>query len=578
MSHEHDNGVCQPDCMYRKLYEGSQTSLNDMSARQSASLSRVGRLRAGIVTTIRRSFPEIAEKAEREMGRRLAEVDDEVLLTFIDNLTASAIRQEERTALLALGTALQSAGYPIILTENPSKWVAAVRAGNPDRKAQPSVAPATNEQPTACRHDTSAETTTAATTRTPPARKAPTASDEVRNISTVTNGFDSRGPETGASGSSTNLDASRPLADLLADVEWPEDVIPVPAQTVISIAAGEGGDQPSFVNPSESSSHTESASLADLFGSELWSGELGDPSDTAEGWSPSPIKVTSEPVKRPSAPAAMPPPVTHNASTQTPLRPELFPSQPKTKGAKKGRAVRVTAEPAYPYASDDAPAVLDENLRQALLAASAIPRPVFTRDLVSIAGSPELVDTWEDECRATPETNPVRFIAPKQRHKLRGSLVVPDDSIRAGKHREDDWWNRCIELYRAARLYEMGVLLHRVGDELVSAKFTQHHALLRLNSTRGLVGIVVSADDRIEQGEQAREELAAAMSELMRERLTLVAVLTSAGEERELERLIATVLELSRERGWDPSFPVVAARSWEYADDRGSTSRLVIGG
>jgi hypothetical protein len=542
MNHEHENGVCRADCPYRKLYEGSQTSLNDMSARQGSSLSRVGRLRAGIVTTIRRSFPDVAEKAEREMGRRLSEVDDEVLITFIDNLTAGAVRQEERTALQALGLALQSAGYQVDLAANPSTWVAALRNG-PSTGRTAALSPRVAERE---------------------AQRVRTPANEATPLGDLFGGRPE--PTTGLQPVGVTPEVVTPELDERFDqAEWPEDVIG-PAPEI----------QPARSGPDDSNGAPASASLAELFGAELWDGPLGDPSETTGQWSPSPVKPNQHATRTPAAPAAVPPAVTH--APAPPVRPELFPSAPKQKQGRKAKAPRISAEPAYPYSDGDVVVVLDDTLRQALLAASAIPRPVFTRDLVSIAGSPELIAAWEDECRASPESTPVRFIAPKQRHKARGSLVVPDEAIRSGRGRDGDWWTRCIELYRAARLYELGVLLHRLGDEIVSAKFTQHHALLRLNSPRGLVGIIVSTDDRLESGEPGREELAAAIAELLRERLTLVAVLTSAGEERELERMIAAILELAKERAWSTSFPVVAARSWEYADDRGSTSRLVLGG
>jgi hypothetical protein len=158
-------------------------------------------------------------------------------------------------------------------------------------------------------------------------------------------------------------------------------------------------------------------------------------------------------------------------------------------------------------------------------------------------------------------------------------LIIPDDSVRSVPRRGyDDWWAQAINRYYGARLYELGVLLHRIGDELVSTRFGEHTAVLRLNSSRGLVGIVVAMNDRLEPGEPAREELASALAELFTERLTLAAVLMSAGEERDLTRLVEATLGLAGEHAWNPAFPVVAARSWEYADDRGSTARVILGG
>lgn len=516
-SHSHASGPCSADCPYKKLYEGSQVSLTDMSARQAGSLARVGRLRAGVITVLRRSYPEVAVRAEQAMGRRLADVDDEVLLSLLESVSSASVREDERAALKAIASALLEAGYVIDPQAHPSTWVSTIRRVG---LRQPG-----------------------------PATPAPTVEVVQKPLYA-----------TGDAPPQTRLERND-IGDLFAESpaahahpagsggEWPEDMIT-------------GGPR----------------ALADLFepSGSLWDGDLGEPADYDEGWSPSPVRVGPETNRHPAPPAAVPP---AHTLIEPPVRPELFPPTTPGRGGRgrKGRSSRVHAEPADPYV-ETLSAELDDSLRQALIAASAIPRPVFTRDLVAVAGAAELVDAWEDECRAQPERYPVRFIAPKQRHKLRGSLVIPDDSVRVGgRPHQEDWWTRCIELYRAARLYEMGVLLHRVGDELVSARFSAHVATLRLNSPRGLVGVVVCIDDRVETGEPARAELAAAMEELLRERLSLVVVLSSAGEERELARLIGAVGELARERGWAPSFPVIGARSWEYADDRGTTAQLVLG-
>ena len=365
------------------------------------------------------------------------------------------------------------------------------------------------------------------------------------------------------------VDEPSPAAPKDIDLGWGEPG-PVPDQEASQpiVASRAPSDGPS----NQQDTHV---GLDELFGEpkvELWQNELGDPSTGDQGWSPSPVRARTEPESRPAAPAAVPP-------LETPVRPELFPAGPKKSRAKSSarKPVRIQAEPAEGQAVA-AGIGLDDSLRMAMLAACSIPRPVFTRDLASIAGSTEIVSQWEDECRANPERG-LRFIAPKARHRARGSLVVPSEELRPRNRKgSEDWWGTCTQKYLGAKLYELGVLLHRVGDELVSTEFGEQIAVLRLNSSRGLVGIVVILDDRLEKGEPARQLLAQALEELNRERLVLVAALTTLGDERDLARVVTAISELAAERSWQPSFPIVAARSWEYADDRGSTAHLVIGG
>jgi short-subunit dehydrogenase len=78
--------------------------------------------------------------------------------------------------------------------------------------------------------------------------------------------------------------------------------------------------------------------------------------------------------------------------------------------------------------------------------------------------------------------------------------------------------------------------------------------------------------------EPARIALRESIEQLLKERLTLIAVLTSAGEAIALTNLTETVASLALSEQWSRNIPVIAARSWEFADDRGSTAHLVFGG
>jgi hypothetical protein len=266
-----------------------------------------------------------------------------------------------------------------------------------------------------------------------------------------------------------------------------------------------------------------------------------------------------------------------------PLRPELFtPTKPSKTSRRTTRTVRQRAE--RPDATlldipvDQVPVQdLPTDLRARLTDAALLPRPVFTSDLIAIAGSSDTIAAWESDLRATPASSPVRFLAAKGRHRLRGSLVVPVTRSNTEKSGRPNWWADCVERYRGARLYELGVLLHRIGDEVVSAQFEEHGALLRLNTARGIVGTVVLFES-LSTDPAASNVLETMLKQLLGERCSLVAILTTSGEAAAVTLLGEAIGRLAVTNGWRPQFPVITARSWEFADDRGSTAQLVLGG
>jgi hypothetical protein len=290
-------------------------------------------------------------------------------------------------------------------------------------------------------------------------------------------------------------------------------------------------------------------------------------------------------------PAARPsdePPLTTATSSvgpgyEQPLRPELFtPTRTPKTTRRTGRTVRQRADRPDPMLLDipveqgPEPELTDDLLKR-LADVTMLARPVFTSDLIAVAGSTELVSVWEGQLRADPANSPVRFLAAKGRHRLRGSLVVPvarNSSERAGR---PDWWADCVERYRGARLYELGVLLHRIGDEVVSSQFEEHGVLLRLNTSRGIVGVVVVFEAAVgaDPSSQIMERM---LTQLLGERCSLVAVLTTSADASAASSLGDTIGRLAVSKGWRPQFPVITARSWEFADDRGSTAQLILGG
>jgi len=221
---------------------------------------------------------------------------------------------------------------------------------------------------------------------------------------------------------------------------------------------------------------------------------------------------------------------------------------------------------------------LTAELSNKLTTSCAIARPVFIRDLVSIAGSRDLVEQWENDCRANPAKNPVRFIGAKLRHRDRGSLVIPATSLRiVNKDISKNWWWDAIESYRGAKLYELAVLLSvKVGDSLVSSKFMDNFAILRVNANTGLVAFVVIFTPKVDEPGPINKNFTDELKELGKERLTQIIVLTTIAEDKSIERVISAIDNLVSTEKWSPTCPVSVSYSWEFTDNRGSTAHLVV--
>lgn len=637
---------------YRSLFEGSQASLSDMAARQAQALARVGRLRSAIVAVLRKNFMELSAQAEASLGGRLSEVDDEILLAYLDAFTAAASRGDQRATIQALKEAVMALGVPL-RGDEPLVWVEQihqhrqhVQHAAPPRRAEPGQDDTSSVD--AAGPSEATQRPPLLTTGPAPDAGRPIATnqplpledywkwDEATPLSDLFDDFDHTAQHeahdggAGDRGHGTHIDTPQrwknELGTLAPDEErWtPSPIAPGSAPRTGPAPAPAVAPEPGEVitasapDAAERARPTTGEPVADPSspGADAASDERPATS-TDTGTEAPPKPARRQPRRKATAPSAestpsqpaenADAPATGISSTSTtdatsggeddlsslfddtspstpdapivdapivdaPMRPELFAPTP----AKRRRGTRTKANPpveALTLAEGVAPLELNDGMRRALLAAAAIPRPVFTRDLIGVAGSLAMVDAWEAECRADVSSSPVRFVAPKSRHRLRGHLVAVEPSnVRPG-----DWWYQAVQRYRAGRLYELGVLLHRVGDEIVSFTLEDQLAVFRLNTPRGLVGMIVMLDPRPVTGGASSSDLADHIENLLAERLTMIAVLTASAEPGSLENVIAHMEGLARQRQWQPTAPVIAARSWEYADDRGTSAVMVLG-
>jgi len=605
---------------YRSLFEGSQASLADMAARQAQALARVGRLRSAIVAVLRKNFMELSAQAEANLGGRLSEIDDEILLAYLDAFTAAASRGDQRATVQALKEAVIALGVPL-RGDEPLVWVEQIHQHR--QKTSPSPAPVTkaDDATTNKERDDGAGRREH---RAEPASSRPLPVDDywkwddATPLSDLFDDVDGPGivdeprrwdsdlgslapdeekwtPSPIAPGRTPSSRGASPAPAVAPEPEETIRVQPVaqPAERTIApvdeTSVGEPSDSagnatdavrqsaqtgrpkktakreprrrataPRAADETPASRETPSHDDIDL--SSLFDGADGDAADVDASFVDPAFDGGGTTPRQTSADTA------HLVAP--PMRPELFaPTSPRKK-----RTARTKATPAENLTlTEAAPALeLNDGMRRALLAAAAIPRPVFTRDLIGVAGSLAMVDAWEAECRADISNSPVRFVAPKSRHRLRGHLVA----VEPAEVRPTDWWYQAVQRYRAGRLYELGVLLHRVGDEIVSFDLEEQIATFRLNTPRGLIGMVVLLDPRPAAGSS---DVGNHLERLLAERLTMVAVLTASAEPGSLENLTSHLEQLARERNWQPTAPVIAARSWEYADDRGTSAVMVLG-
>lgn len=245
------------------------------------------------------------------------------------------------------------------------------------------------------------------------------------------------------------------------------------------------------------------------------------------------------------------------------MKPEMpaakKPARRKTRGGRaEPRSSRVAAQPPEDFGADGD----DVSVSERLLAAVAVPRPMFLTDLEALAGE-EAAERWTQEMKAAGGTAPVRFLNPKPRHKKLGPLVLPHEWLRtaATEFTRNNAWVAAINTYKGAVAYEVAVLLRRLGDQVIGYRLYGRVLQLRLNTPQGTVGMVVVAEHDPSDPE-VRKDLAAALDGLVIERHVQVVIASCYAEP--VNVLPGIVLEEAERRQWNPAMPVVACRSWDY--------------
>lgn len=582
--------LCGPDCRYRTLYEGTQSSLADLAGKQAVALNRIGRMRQGLVLLLKATAPRSFSELERHLGMRLSEVDDESLLSCAQWLLEQNRGEPD---LHELRAAMAAAGYRVQPTDGVADLVVALGRGlqyempGTNGSGAPGVtggmwAPA---QAQGVRRSLADAARQVAATQQPPSQPeaGPPASDVPQSTAAA--------PASGAT--QTGFDdvfAPSPSRRTLADAavmepsgrseedDTVDEPVPEPSALLDEISAPQPAQQtePDQVEPAPEPETPE------------WqeSPQPGPSSEMQPEPEPDPEPanaLTAEPGLSPAA-AAVNPASEPRVVRGAPVRPELFSGAARSAtlpAARRRRRSRVSAQtPATPIDVPGGTAMVaepDDEMDAKLLAAVTIPRPVFVSDLTALAGSGDAVEAWIERCRANPEV-PLRFIAPKARHRLRGSLVLPVGALQStATEFEKAWWAACMEKFRGAKLYELAVLLHAIGDKVVSWRISDDRStvMLRVNEDRGMVGVVVVLGDDLDTGGATRAQMSAMVEELLGDRLALLVTLVTA--DPIFDPVMAALAEQAVERQWQPACHVVAARSWEWATGNAAAARHILG-
>jgi hypothetical protein len=646
-----------PECRYKRLYEGAQTSLGDMAARQAETLGRLGRFRQAVVLALKGSFPAAFSQAEAALGQRMVNADDEIVIAYLDGFLASqtAIPKLDTAGIAELRAALAGAGFPVPPGDDLRAWAHAIHArGTVVAPAAPAaaptppvVAPAPAPTPPVAQPEdifTAPGAAATAATRASVLDEMFTAPDHVQ-VTTPEAQFGSPVGDVPAAldidalfGEAQPIEPSDSIDDLFA---MPTGLSQTAAGTPVTTTATSDLDDlfttdgpvdtdtsdsiddlfamPAGLSPSTAGTPvttTATSDLDDLFATTAiddLDAMFDEPTFTEHGFvgddGPEP-PAPSGPAPEDAIDALFGPVATTQATTATaapavqvitadaadndvldemfgttepvtvkrngahagsePLRPQLLLTPPTRTNRRKPPRSAKPGELDVPQTTT--PVELVDPVRDQLLAAVCVTRPVFTSDLANLVGA-EIVTAWEAECRADA-TSPVRFIPPKGRHRLRGSLVLPVEyAQQSSTEFAASAWAQTLEQYRGAKLYEAAVVLHRVAERVVAHRVNEHTLVLRLNESRGLVGVVLSFDAEISA--PARVELTNALEEMMRERLTQIAVL--ATHTNTLDRITGVLTAEAEIRRWRPLMPVTGGYAWEFADTRGAGTQLLFG-
>jgi hypothetical protein len=539
-----------------------------MAGKHATALGRIGRLRNSVIDACKNSVPAAFSKMEQKMSVRLSEADDQMISAMVEHLLRHDSGPQGADMLVAKELRQLLAWRGVILKgDNPADWL--TQLGGVNVAIEDESTRATKKSFMAAKeHRRQMEQArladVAATGATPTTWSQ--AVEDLVEIDNPQSGTEKRWPDETVppqtlSDSDTVLDFDSDSDVVFGDETFGGDTfVPDTLDGGADENAGWGdawGDNETLQDEPEREEFNKDV----VTGAEMPVGASTE-NGTSESETPKSVaSLTPAPTSEPVAarPVKMAP--------VAPVRVELFPNPNPGRPKRGRRQVRVAALPpeSFDVVGLDVSPKGDGAANAKIQALCAIPRPVFTSDLINILSDAQSVEQWQEDQRA--DGSNVRFIAPKARHKQRGSLIVP-----VGQARNDmdlqgpTWWSAVLDRYRGAKLYELGVVCHSVQDTIKSYNVDSGLPVVtfKIAHDRGVVGLVVLCDDELHEGSIGRDALRSGVEEMLGSSLEMLCVLVTG--DKSLDPACIAVSEEFSSRGWKIGCPVVGARSWEWAN------------
>jgi len=444
------NNECNDKCVYKGLYEGSQSSLNEMARSQAEALQRTGRIRNSLILTMKRFFPDAFYQAESNLGSRFTSVDDEIILTFLTHFIENISTNSN--------------------TENLENDIIT----------------------------------------------------EIKNYFLLNN----------------IIIKSNKLPDILEEI----------SQNIIKNVS----------NLEYSNSFTEPKQLTSL--GELFANSVMNNSTVIENI---PILENSLTTKSTDgfekSELSQDELNTHEDDKLLENDNKLFND---TNFNHKNKRIKAN--------SPSINISIDENKFEEMNNFANSDKPIFTNDLLFLAGDIETLNTWERTHRDNIEKSNFRFLSSKNRYKQLGSLVINKNTITS-----NSIWSNFVEKFRGAVLYELAVLFKRIYDDIIDYKIDVNYIQIYIKTPRGITKLIIILNN-IEKNSTTENNLKNLISSSQTENLSLLVILAIKIDKNIINRISETVTSYFVENSIKPNCAIVTAYSWEFADDRGTSAKLII--
>lgn len=291
----------------------------------------------------------------------------------------------------------------------------------------------------------------------------------------------------------------------------------------------------------------------------------GNPLDTE----PTPPQKASSPAKRPAE-------SNQRQQKKQPQKPQA--KQPaRTKPANQQKLPWDSSNQA-PQNTPQAPAPQEspEKLEKfaALEAALLQPAPRFMRDVVAELGSAELAAEWEAKQRGAGNWS---FIPPQNKHRQRGSLLVPREQLRASISGlgTTPWGRALAQNYKAGRLYEVAVVLAKLSDTILLTGFSKHTMELTYRAKDELRALIVGLEPGADPWLEVEEAVGRHLSS---DTAAVQDVLVVTCPARSRPAVVATLTTAASSNSWHMSAPVRVQELEGWAADGGQGAEIIPAG